>query len=183
MARITYETTEEALAALFGAKDYARARTFRAMIGNLRRLGLPGGAPGPGKAFIYTQSEIDIWLVALSLERHGVPPSGVVEYAKKHGARLAGLIKQARARLQDDLCIVIDIDRMSPRWTPQPDQVMDITASFWRTSSGMDELSEFLERDGSGILLNLSAKLRALDAALREACLRPLYVAEHVART
>jgi hypothetical protein len=134
----------------------------------LRRIGLPESGPGRGKAIIYGRDEVDAWLIALQFELFGVPPAGAVKFVKDQRRRLANFIKRARAAEHGDICLIVETDFLSPRWTPGLDAAA-ITGFFELRPSGLKTYSDFLARGGNGFVFNLSKRLRDLDAAIEAA--------------
>jgi hypothetical protein len=82
MSGFSYAMVESALARVFGADAMAQKRVFRGRLQHLRRLGLPSGGRGRGKAITYTKANIYELGFCLQLEQLGVDPSLAVDLLK-----------------------------------------------------------------------------------------------------
>lgn len=75
MSGFSYGVVETALAKVFGADATAQKRAFRGRLQHLRRLGLPSGGVGRGKALVYTKANIYELGFCLECEELGINPA------------------------------------------------------------------------------------------------------------
>ena len=98
MSGFSYAVVETALAKVFGADGMAQERAFRGRLQHLRRLGLPSGGVGRGKAITYTKANIYELGFCLECEELGVPPAIAVHLLE----RQHGYILHACERAEQD---------------------------------------------------------------------------------
>jgi hypothetical protein len=177
----SYGQVETALATVFDIDATGQKGAFRGRVQHLRRLGLVADSPGRGRVIDYTQGDADKWLVALELEHFGLDPVRVVDLVKRNWnppperkrsaseafargeACLADLVFEARGsrRPESDVILTIRFETISA--------LPDVGYTM---AGGMRSFAGWLADDHAArraSVFNLSARLRALDAALVEA--------------
>jgi hypothetical protein len=85
MSGFSYAVVEAALAKVFGADAMAQKRAFRGRLQHLRRLGLPSGGPGRGKAIAYAKANIYELGFCLECEELGIIPTLAVNLLAMRG--------------------------------------------------------------------------------------------------
>jgi hypothetical protein len=119
MSGFSYGVVETALAKVFGADAVAQKRAFRGRLQHLRRLGLPSGGVGRGKAITYAKANIYELGFCLQLEQMGIDPSLAAKMLKAHREYILGAYRKAEEALEngeDWFCWLIT-DFMSARWS------------------------------------------------------------------
>jgi hypothetical protein len=84
MSGFSYAVAETALAKVFGADATAQKRAFRGRLQHLRRLGLPSGGVGRGKAITYAKANIYELGFCLECEELGIIPTLAVNLLERH---------------------------------------------------------------------------------------------------
>jgi hypothetical protein len=84
MSGFSYAVVETALAKVFGADAVAQKRAFRGRLQHLRRLGLPSGGVGRGKAITYAKANIYELGFCLECEELGIIPTLAVNLLERH---------------------------------------------------------------------------------------------------
>lgn len=183
-AAFTYGQLEAALAAVFGIDEAGQKGWLRGRLQHVRRLGLVADSPGRGRTIDYTRDDADKWLVAIELEHFGIDPTKVVELVKRQWnpppsrkrtasgafargeASLADLVAEARASQKPGTDVVVTVQFAAMSALP----IVGYT-----TEAGMASFGQWLAGDRvdptprRASVFALSARLRALDAALAEA--------------
>jgi hypothetical protein len=98
MSGFSYAVVETALAKVFGADAMAQKRAFRGRLQHLRRLGLPSGARGRGKAITYAKANIYELGFCLECEELGIIPTIAMGLLESHH----GYILNAYERAEQD---------------------------------------------------------------------------------
>ncbi len=157
----SYASVERALARVFDVDEIAQRGWFRARLQNYRRLGLRAARPGKGKTVAYTFTDIAEWLLGLELAHLRVDPTFAVDVLNDNRAQLREVIKHAAAAKTkpDEVFISVRLRRIS-----DPPEIGTTTLR------GMNSFGQWLSDSDDGArragIFNLTARLRALDAAL-----------------
>jgi hypothetical protein len=88
MSGFSYAVVETALAKVFGADAAAQKRAFRGRLQHLRRLGLPSGGIGRGKAITYAKALIYELGFCLECEELGIIPTIAMGLLEQHRERI-----------------------------------------------------------------------------------------------
>ena len=190
-----YGTVEKALAAAYQIPEADRSSGFRSMIGNLQKLGALGAQArvGRGKALVYGVVEMHRLVLALEFSEMGLPPATVVGLLETYwestlwpiifsAARPIGLLPEEPEgkdtvlflggvglrtdSLRGEKSVVPIIDRCS---------LDDLPAAMrqWMTTTP----------NARGLVVNLSARLRAFHSALADANLDDALAERQAARS
>jgi hypothetical protein len=95
MSGFSYAVVETALAKVFGADAVAQKRAFRGRLQHLRRLGLPSGGVGRGKAITYAKANIYELGFCLECEELGIIPTLAVNLLERHPDRILHAYERA----------------------------------------------------------------------------------------
>ncbi len=174
---VTYQVVERALALMYGADDAAQRGVLRARLDHLKRAKALGVNPGKGQRVVYDREAMVWLLIALELEEFGIVPTVIGDLFEKKRQRLRELVERAaRAEGKDeDLALTVQPAFLSENWRGKR-ELPEIGEIPGREAMG--NFYEWLRSAKPGgvtgsspraCVFNLSARLRALDAALVEA--------------
>jgi len=177
-----YARVEAALARIYRAEDVQQT-TFRARLKHFRKLGVPSDNPGKGAHLAYTMRDVFQLMVCLELTEFGIAPGLIVKIVKRHWAG-KGYFPQAIQNAQlfpgVDLLAVIQADFMSWPWNreifKQDDTGIFIRGgpldpvwfTFRKESDAEVMFKELREAGRRACVFNLSARIRAVEKALKE---------------
>src|SRR5262249_13097677 len=119
MSGFYYGVVETALAKLCGADAIAQKGAFRGRLQHLRRLGLPSGGPGRGKAITYTKANVYELGFCLECEELGINPALAVNLLKRHHEYILCSHAKAEEALQngDEYFFWFTTNFMSASWS------------------------------------------------------------------
>ena len=180
--KFSYGVVEKALAVAYGISDERRPVGFRGMISNLQKHGVlgPQSRVGRGAHLVYTPLEMHRLVLALEFSEFGLPPATVVGLLETYWESILWPIIYAAARPIGLL----------PEETEGKDTVLFLGGGGLRTDSlrgaagpivpvidrcSLDELPVAMPRwmtttpNARGLIVNLSARLRAFHTALGDA--------------
>jgi hypothetical protein len=95
MSGFSYAVAETALAKVFGADAMVQKRAFRGRLQHLRRLGLPSGGIGRGKAITYAKANIYELGFCLECEELGIIPTLAVNLLERHRGYILNAYERA----------------------------------------------------------------------------------------
>jgi hypothetical protein len=179
---VTYQVLERGLALLYGGDDSTQRGALRARLDGLKRAKVVGINPGKGQRIVYDQ-EARVWLLlALELEEFGHEPAIIGALFERDRETLRKLVtKAANADGKDeDLLLTVQPAFMSDGWRKKGKDELPLPAiGKINGRRAMDGFYEWLRGTsrGGGVtgsspracVFNLSARLRAFDAALEKA--------------
>ena len=180
--KFSYGVVEKALAVAYGISDERRPVGFRGMISNLQKHGVlgPQSRVGRGAHLVYTPLEMHRLVLALEFSEFGLPPATVVGLLETYWESILWPIIYAAARPIGLL----------PEEPEGKDTVLFLGGGGLRTDSlrgaagpivpvidrcSLDELPVAMPRwmtttpNARGLIVNLSARLRAFHTALGDA--------------
>jgi hypothetical protein len=182
MSFFTYSVVETALSTLFRAKTARQRVTFKARITHLQKLHIIDRTPGKGRAVEYQLEDVWKWMFALELAEVGIAPTVAAKVIKTYWSRaLVDMFKHAarahEIKKPDDCVWLPGVTLMSTAWDRRDrfGGVPNIGTIVPSVSADQKEIMDFLEKADQPRLcmVNLSSRLRALNAALAAALQRP----------
>jgi hypothetical protein len=154
---------ESVLARLFGVHPGKRG-TFSARLQQLQRMGLPTGAnPGRGTRFRYAYWQLAEFVLYLDLLDAGIPPNRIRVHLPVGFYAMGGVGAPIEWPAKGDIHLFIAFNALNYLRSGSPDaeeHPADHEIS-WGTTAGRDPTVP-------GVIINLSARLRALKAAVGE---------------
>jgi hypothetical protein len=174
---VPYQVVERALALMYGADDSAQRGALRARLDGLKRAKAVGINPGRGQRIVY-DAEARVWLLlALELEEFGIEPAAIGALFERDRETLRKLAAKAAntGSKDEDILLTVQPAFVSAGWRGKSDLP---TIGKIGGRKAMDGFYEWLRSTKPGgvtgsspraCVFNLSARLRALDAALVEA--------------
>jgi hypothetical protein len=201
MITISYGSIERGLATSYGVPETARAGGFRSMLANLQKLGVLGEAArvGRGTPLAYTPDMLHRFVIALELGELGVPPATTAALIDNYwDSKLRAICRKAEENNPairggrpidpgDDVVIYlggVGIRTSTLKGARVPAvpainqcKLRELQARIirWMTMEGPNDALGLAPR---ALVLNLSARLRSVHAALADAHTKEL-IAEH----
>jgi hypothetical protein len=182
MTTFSYGTVETALATIFRVKTARQRLTFKARLTHLQKLHVLDLTPGKGRAAKYRLEDVWRWMFALELAQLGVGPAVAVALIKAYWARaLVDFFQHAAKAIEikkPDVCVWIpELTLMSSAWDRR-DRFGGVPSIGTITPSDPSDLKVIMrclhKADQPRLcIMNLSARLRVLNAALAAAQERP----------
>lgn len=159
-----YRQVETALARAFGVEKFQET-SFRARLKHFKKLGVPSTTSGPGIRIRYTGDDIFQLMVAIELTEFGLDPHLIAETIlprQWQRDRIPYAILLAQQARDKDMWVAMHANFMSAKWTDPG--ALPITFQFGRGDVDLKRAG------GTRIMLfNLSDRVRAVEAALKEA--------------
>ena len=180
---VTYQVLERALALMLGADDSAQRGALRARLDALKRAKAVGLNPGRGQRIVYDHEARTWLLLALELQEFGIEPAVIGALFERDREILhKHVVKAANAKDEkEDLLLTVQPAFVSAGWRGKmnKNELPLPTIAKFDGLKAMDSFYWWLRGDRStaGVtgssprtcVFNLSARLRALDAALVKA--------------
>ena len=158
-----YGVVEAALARLFEVNPKDQRGWFKARLQNYRRLRLTPAEPGKGKKVSYTFDDAVEWAIALEMAYSRIDPTLAVAVIQANRAALRDFSALAlkASRKEDEIFVTVRLQRIS-----------DLPVLNYVALSGFRSFGYWLGDNDDGtrraVVFNLTARLRALRAALAE---------------
>jgi hypothetical protein len=179
-----YARIETALARVYGAEDVQKS-TFSGRLKHFRKLGVPARKPGKGTRIEYEDADLWQLMICLELSEFGIDPTLIVKIVRRHwevSGYLPQAIQLARQFPGNDRFVAIPVNFMSHAWAGGWKETKTETSiSISQTTSdpvgGVEyflasDYKKFLEVTSEpgerALVFNLSARVRAVEKALRE---------------
>lgn len=176
-----YARVEAVLARVYRAEDVQKT-AFRGRLKHFRKLGIPSQNPGKGGRIMYSLGDIFQLMVCLELSEFGIDPNLIVKFVKRHWAGkgyFPQAIQLAKLDPKANLLAVIQTDFMSWTWNREKFKQNDagiflsetadpIWVAFLKESDAAAIFQELREEGRRACVFNLSARIRAVEKALKE---------------